>query len=81
MLQSKEMAVRRDKTVSQPIDIPSCEIKLCHSQWRCLNERYNCITVLRESIRRDITVSQWIEMDVRIDITVLQSVEMALGVI
>ena len=37
-------------------------------------ERYNCITVLRESIRRDITVSQWIEMAVRIDITVLQSI-------
>ena len=40
-------------------------------------ERYNCFTVLRESIRRDITVSQWIEMAVRIDITVLQSIEMA----
>ena len=26
---------------------------------------------------RDITVSQWIEMAVRIDITVLQSIEMA----
>ena len=35
------------------------------------------ITVLRESIRGYITVSQWIEMAVRIDITVLQSIEMA----
>ena len=32
------------------------------------------MTVLRESIRRDITVSQWIEMAVGIDITVLQSI-------
>ena len=39
--------------------------------------RYNCITVLRESIRRDIKVSQSIEMAFRIDITVLQSIEMA----
>ena len=39
--------------------------------------RYNCITDLRESIRRDITVSQSIEMGVRIDITVLQSIEKA----
>ena len=40
-------------------------------------ERYNCIKVLRESIWRGITVSQWIEMAVRIDITVLQSIEIA----
>ena len=39
--------------------------------------RYNCITVLRESIRRDITVSQSIGMAVSIDITVSQSIEMA----
>ena len=32
---------------------------------------------MRESIRRDITVSHWIEMAVRIDITVLQSIETA----
>ena len=32
---------------------------------------------MRESIRRDITVSQWIQMAVRIDITVLQSIETA----
>ena len=59
--------------------MPSGEIKLCHSQWRYLKEGYNCITVLRESIRRDITVSQSIEMAVRIDITVLQSIEITLG--
>ena len=29
------------------------------------------MTVLRESIRRDITVSQWIDMAVRINMTVL----------
>ena len=37
----------------------------------------NCVTVLRESIRRDITVSQSIEMAVRIDLPVLQSIEIA----
>ena len=36
------------------------------------------IESLRRAVhRRDITVSQWIEMAVRIDITVLQSIEMA----
>ena len=42
-------------------------------------ERFNCITALRDSIRRDITVSQSIEMAVRIDINVSQSTEIALG--
>ena len=32
VLQSKEMAVRRCKTVSQPIEIALGEIYLCHSQ-------------------------------------------------
>ena len=72
VLQSIEKAVRRDllcRTVNRDT---SSGIKLCHSQWRYIKERYNCITVLRASIRRDITVSQSIEMAVRIDITVSQ---------
>ena len=32
MLQSIEMAVRREITVSQPIEIALGEIKLCHRQ-------------------------------------------------
>ena len=39
-----EKAVRRDKTVSQPIMIAF--------------ERYNCVTVYRDSFRTDITVLQ-----------------------
>ena len=48
--------------MSQPIEI-------------ALTERYNFITVLRESFRRDITLSLSIEMAVRIVLTVLQSIE------
>ena len=48
MSQSMEMAVRIDKTVSQ-------------IQYRYLQVRYNCVTVNRDRLRRDITVSQSLE--------------------
>ena len=50
--------------ISQPIKIDIGEIKLSH--------RGN-----RDTFRRDITVSQPIEIAVRIDITVLLSIETA----
>ena len=72
VLQSMEKAVRRDILCHRVKRNTSGGIKLYYSQWRYLKERYNCITVLRASIRRDITVSQSIEMAVRIDLTVSQ---------
>ena len=57
-LQSIQISFRTDITVSQHLEIALEETIQCHSQWRYLKVRYNCITVLRESIRRDITVSQ-----------------------
>ena len=72
VLQSIEMAVRRDESVSQPIEmairismtvLQSIEKAvrrdiLCHRVNRDSSGGINCVTVNRDSLRRDITVSQ-----------------------
>ena len=67
MLQSIEMAVRTDITVSQPIEM-------------AVSDRFKCVKVYRDSFRSDITVPQHMEMAVGIDITVLQSIELAVSI-
>ena len=58
MSQPIEMAVRTTMTVLQSIEKAVRRDILCHRVNRDTSGRINCVTVNRDSLRRDITVSQ-----------------------
>ena len=58
VLQSIEMAVRMNITVLQFLEKAVRRDIQCHRVNRDFQVRYNCVTVNRDRLRRDITVSQ-----------------------